>query len=156
MPAPVSPNARSNIPFSKIEQGLWTEISFLALTIVRTHVAQRLAPLWKRPPSQLLSSRPLGASREMRSHQARRKLVATPPTTFHPRTRRAATPNFRTPPSPVRIAGGCRQVHVIECNFPPIFSNGIIVSRLNLTSGAREHQGLIRTRNTGFFGNPQP
>ena len=34
--------------FSKIGQGLRTEIPFLASTIVRTDVAQRVAPLWKK------------------------------------------------------------------------------------------------------------
>jgi hypothetical protein len=41
-------------------------------------------PFGRRPPSQLLSSWPLGACREMRSHPARGELLAATPTAFHP------------------------------------------------------------------------
>jgi hypothetical protein len=76
----------------------------------------------------------------MRSHPARRKLFAAPPTAFHPRPRRAATLNFRTHPSMlgmvgarVRAAGGpLRAYREVRAHIPPRELNATTPTALHL------------------------
>jgi len=54
-------------------------------------------PFGSGPPSQLSSSWPLRTYCEMRSHPARRKLLAATPTVFHPWPRQSSTLNLQGP-----------------------------------------------------------
>jgi hypothetical protein len=91
--------------FTKRGRGFWPEIPPRASADDRTRCRVWI-PLFCRggTPSQTSSPRPLGAVAEMRSHLAPCESHSAAPAAQHSWARRAATLNFRVPPSMVRIA----------------------------------------------------